>query len=124
MRLMLRACGPLFICAGALHFLRPKLYLRIMPPQLPAPELLVYLSGAAEAAGGAGLIFPRTRRPASWWLVATLIAIFPANLHMARHPELFPEVPGAGATLRARLPLQALLIAWVLSAGRPRRRLS
>ena len=58
----------------------------------------------------------RTRRPAGWWLIATLIAVFPANLHMALHPEEFPKVPGGAPALWARLPFQGVFIAWVLGA--------
>lgn len=115
-----RACGPFFVLAGAMHFLRPAMYRRIVPPYLPAPDALVYLSGAAEAVGGLGLMLPGTRRRAGWWLVATLLAVFPANLHMARHPKQYPRTPGGERTLRLRLPMQALFIAWVLAAGRQR----
>jgi uncharacterized membrane protein len=111
-------CGPFFVFAGVMHFVIPKVYKRIVPPYLPAPEALVYASGVAEIAGGAGLMLPATRRRAGWWLIATLIAVFPANLHMARHPDEFPEIPGGETALLARLPLQALFIAWVLGAMR------
>jgi uncharacterized membrane protein len=77
----------------------------------------VYASGVAEALGGAGLMHPRTRRAAGWWLVATLVAIFPANVWMARHPERY-RVPGGRAALLARLPLQAVFVAWVRAAAR------
>ena len=73
----------LFIAAGALHFLIPQLYLRIMPPYLPAHLLLVQISGAAEVLGGIGLLIPTTRQAASWGLVALLIAVMPANIYMA-----------------------------------------
>jgi uncharacterized membrane protein len=117
---ILRAAGPCFVAAGALHFVKPRAYEAIMPDALPAQRALVYASGAAEIAGGAGLLAAdlRVRRAASWWLVATLTAIFPANVHMALHPERYPRVPGGRSTLRARLPLQAALAAWVLAAGR------
>jgi uncharacterized membrane protein len=117
MNLLRRACGPFFVLAGAMHFLKPKLYRQIVPPYLPAPDAIVYLSGVAEAAGGLGLMLPATRRRAKWWLVATLLAIFPANLHMAQHPEQYPSIPGGARSLRLRLPFQALFIAWVLGAG-------
>ena len=59
---------------------------------------------------------PRTRRAAGWWLVATLVAIFPANVWMAQHPERY-RVPGGRAALLARLPLQAAFVAWVRAGG-------
>ena len=113
-----RACGPFFVLAGAMHFVIPRTYERIVPPYLPAQRALVYASGVAEVAGGVGLMAPAARRGAGWWLVATLLAVFPANVHMARHPEQFPAVPGGARALRARLPVQALFVAWVLSAAR------
>jgi uncharacterized membrane protein len=117
-RLLRRVAGPFFVLAGAMHFVIPRAYRRIVPPYLPSPKALVYASGVAEIAGGAGLIPEATRRPAGWWLIATLVAVFPANLHMALHPDEFPKVPGGAAGLWARLPLQAVFIAWVASAMR------
>ena len=85
-------------------------YVRIMPPYLPAPLTLVYLSGLAEIALGAGLLIPRIQRQAAWGLVALLIAVFPANVHMAVHSELFPEFNST--LLWWRLPVQGLLLMW------------
>ncbi len=118
MRLLRHAAGPFFVFAGAMHFVIPGVYRRIVPPYLPAHDVLVYASGVVEIAGGAGLIRKATRRSAGWSLIATLVAVFPANLHMALHPDEFPKVPGGAASLWARLPLQAVFIAWVASAMR------
>jgi uncharacterized membrane protein len=101
-----------------MHFIVPRTYQRIVPPYLPAPRALVYASGVAEIAGGVGLMPRASRRLAGWWLIATLIAVFPANLEMALHPDRFPEVPGGARTLWARLPFQGVFIAWVLSGMR------
>jgi uncharacterized membrane protein len=120
MRLRRLLCGPTFIFAGVMHFVIPKVYKRIVPPYLPAPEALVYASGVAEIIGGAGLMVPSTRRRAGWWLIATLLAVFPANVHMALHADDFPEVPGGRISLWARLPFQGVFIAWVASAMRSR----
>jgi uncharacterized membrane protein len=118
MKRLRQACGPFFIGGGILHFVAPKTYEAIVPSYLPAKRALVYASGVAEAAGGVGLLIPATRRLAGWFLVLTLIAIFPANLEMALHPERYPQVPGGSAALKARLPFQAVFIAWVLAAAR------
>ena len=116
-RRRLRAiCGPVFVVAGALHFVRPSVYASIVPDYLPAHRELVYASGVAEALGGALLLRPRTRAMGGRLLVATLVAVVPANVWMARHPERY-RVPGGRATLIARLPLQAVFIAWVRSAA-------
>lgn len=110
-------CGPAFVLAGTLHFARPAPYEAIMPDWLPRHRELVALSGVAEAAGGAGLMVRATRRPAGWLLLATLVAVFPANVHMALHPERY-RVPGGRASLVARLPFQAVFLAWVRAAMR------
>jgi uncharacterized membrane protein len=113
-----RAAGPFFILAGALHFAIPDTYEKIVPRYLPARRALVYVSGVAEIAGGAGLLHRRTRAVAGWWLIATLAAVFPANVDMARHPDRFgASTPLRKRLLAARLPLQLLLVAWVRRAA-------
>jgi uncharacterized membrane protein len=113
-----RTFGGFFVFAGIMHFVVPRTYESIMPRSLPAQRALVYASGVAEIAGGVGVLHPRTRRAASLWSVATLVAVFPANVHMALNPERYPAVPGGRAALLARLPLQALAIAWAHAARR------
>ncbi len=102
--------GLLFAAAGVNHFLMPETYVAIMPPYLPRPLALVYLSGAAEVALGAMLLIPKFQTLAAWGLIALLIAVFPANLHMALNPNEFPDIPPVA--LWIRVPLQAVLIAW------------
>jgi uncharacterized membrane protein len=107
--------GAFFLIAGSLHFLRPKPYVAIVPDALPHKREMVFASGVAELAGGAGVLVPGTRRLAGWWLIATLLAIFPANVNMAVNAERFRVVPEP--LLWARLPLQGALIAWVWRAA-------
>ena len=109
-----RLLAGFFAAPGTLHFVRPAAYARIVPDYLPAHRAIVLASGAAELTGAAGVLAARTRRIAGWWLVATLVAIFPANVHMALHPDRFPRL--APALLWARLALQPLAIWWVLRA--------
>ena len=111
--------GVLFIAAGANHFLNEPFYVRIMPPSIPAPRLMVELSGVCESGLGAALLWRPLRRWAAWGLIALLVAVFPANVHMARHPEQFPEF--RPALLWGRLPFQAVLIAWAYWHTRPDR---
>ena len=106
----------LFVAAGALHFLITPIYVKIMPAYLPAPVFLVLLSGAAEMLGGLGLLLPVTRSIAVWGLVLLLIAVLPANLNMALHPEHWPGLPHW--LLWVRLPLQLPLIYWALYSSR------
>jgi uncharacterized membrane protein len=113
-----KLAGPFFVGAGVMHFVIPRAYRRIVPPYVPARAAVVYVSGVAEIAGGAGLMRARHRRLAGYWLVATLLAVFPANIHMALHPGEYPKVPGGAKALYVRLPFQGVFIAWVLSAMR------
>jgi len=113
-----RSFGSFFVFTGVLHFLIPRVYESIVPDALPAKRAIVYASGVAEIAGGAGVMNTRTRRAASLWSIATLVAVFPANVHMALHPEDFPQVPGGRATLLARLPFQGVFVALVRAAMR------
>lgn len=102
----------LFVVAGSLHFLAPQLYLRIMPPLLPAPLTLIYISGAAEIAGGLGLLLPATRHAAAWGLIALLIAVLPANIYMAIAHLQIPGIMGQSWAQWLRVPLQLPLIYW------------
>ncbi|MEJ2502340.1 MAG: DoxX family protein [Gemmatimonadota bacterium] len=107
----------LFIAAGAAHFAWPDPFLRIVPPFLPFPLALVYISGGAEIVGGACLLVPALRRWAGSWLIALLVAVFPANVYMV----VGPEEASLGVDpvwLWLRLPLQLILIAWVWWAAR------
>lgn len=99
-----------FMLAGLNHFVHPAFYVRIMPPYLPWHLALVYASGAAEVGLGALLLVREWSVLAAWGLIALLLAVFPANLHMALHPESFPTLPPVALWLR--LPVQGLLIAW------------
>ncbi len=111
------ALAAAFVGAGVLHFVKPRMFEAIVPPSLPSPRLLVYLSGVAEILGGVGLLIPGLREWAGWGLAALLVAVFPANLYMAQRSDRFARLAPRWLLL-ARLPLQAVLIAWVLWAAR------
>lgn len=101
--------GTLYVLAGINHFLNPQVYVRMMPGFLPRHEALVWLSGIAEVVLGVGVMIPQTQRPAAWGLICMLVAVFPANVNMALHPEAW----GINAwVLYARLPLHLLFIYW------------
>lgn len=104
---------------GVLHLVRPDGFVKIVPRALPAPLLLVVVSGVFEIAGGAGLLFERTRRAASWGLVALYVAVFPANVNMAVN-DIQPEgMHLSPLLLWTRLPLQLVFIALAIWVGRP-----
>jgi uncharacterized membrane protein len=103
-----------FIGAGVNHFRNAEFYVRIMPPYLPWHYELVLISGVFEILGGIGLLIPRFQVAAAWGLIALLVAVFPANVYMALHPEVgaerFPNLPHA--VWWWRLPFQIVFIAW------------
>jgi uncharacterized membrane protein len=99
-----------FVLAGTNHFINPAFYLKIMPPALPFPLFLVYLSGVFEIALGVLLLIPKFTKFAAWGLMLLLIAVFPANIYMALYAERFPEF--SQTAIYWRLPLQFVLIAW------------
>lgn len=113
-----RLFGIFFIASGVLHFVKPRFYRAIMPDYVPAHRELVAASGVAEIAGGLGTLHPATRQAASWWSIATLLAVFPANVHMAMNPDRYKRMPGGRNGLYARLPVQGLFIAWAWAAGK------
>ena len=113
--LFLLALG--FVTAGVQHFTGPESFVAIVPPYLPVPLALVYISGVAEILGGLGVIPYATRKWAGWGLIALLIAVYPANIHMAMNPDEFPDV--SETFLYGRLPFQFVLFAWVWWATRP-----
>ncbi len=121
-RALLWILGLSMIAVGVLHFVRPAPFVRIVPDWLPAPEALVYVSGFFEVLGGVGVLLPATRRWAAWGLVALYVAVFPANIHMAIHEvQLEPGGDLPVWAMWARLPLQAVFIAWAWWFTRPAR---
>lgn len=115
-----RLLGATFIFTGTLHFLRPKMYEAIMPPYIPAHAAMVAVSGAAEVAGGVTVLFARLHPFARLWLLTLLVAVFPANVHMAVNPDDVKGLPDIPRWLLwARLPVQGLFAAWVIQATRP-----
>lgn len=100
---------------GVLHFVADDAFVAVMPPYLPWHRELVWLSGVFELALGAAAIVPRTRALAGWGIALLLIAVFPANVHMAVEGL---GLPGSGPPpawlLWARLPLQPAFVAWAL----------
>lgn len=112
----------IFIVGGTLHFVIPRPYLAIMPPYLPHPRALLYVSGLAEFIGGASLLVAHLQRPAAWGLVALLIAVWPANVYMAAAHVGFPGVAGQSWAQWLRVPLQLPLIYWAWTYTRARKR--
>jgi uncharacterized membrane protein len=107
----------LYISAGIYHFINPGVYVKIMPPWLPFPEVIVYVSGAAEIILGICLLYQPWRRRAAWGIIFLLLFVFPANIQMAinYHNENHPRFWGS----MLRLPLQIMLIWWAYLYTKP-----
>lgn len=101
--------GIAYIIAGLNHFIHPAFYDKMIESFLPQPHLITLISGVVEIICGTGFLIPQTRKMAAWATVILLIAIFPANINMALHPEAFDFPQYA---LYLRLPLQFVLI-WI-----------
>src|SRR5262245_1572801 len=109
-RVLLVVMAAFYVLGGVNHFRRPDFYLVMMPPYLPWHAALVAISGAAEIALGLLLLVPAWRRVAAWGLIALLLAIFPANVHIALHDiPVFGAREGLGVWNWVRLPFQGVL---------------
>jgi uncharacterized membrane protein len=112
---MRKLAAGFWIVGGVMHFVIPRQYEAIVPASLRKwRRELVVASGIAEAVGGVMVMPGSTRRLARWSLLATLAAVYPANIEMALHPERYPKIPAAA--LWARLPLQ-FLFGWITWRG-------
>ncbi len=117
-RIALLALALMFVVAGALHFTMPDFYVSIMPPYLPGPLELVYLSGVLEILGGLGLLVAPIRRVTGYALIALLAAVYLTNIHMALNPGDFTHLASRWA-LSLRLPVQFVFAVWVWWATLP-----
>jgi uncharacterized membrane protein len=106
----------LFVLGGAGHFVKTDFYMKMMPPYLPFHRTLVLASGVIEIMLGVLLLIPGFSRIAAWGLIALLIAVFPANIHVYRHQEWFPLPP---IVHLLRLPFQGVLMLWAYAYARP-----
>lgn len=106
-----------FLTGGVMHFLKPDLFVAIMPPYLPNHLELVWASGLFEIFGAIGILIPRTRFLAGYGLMALTLAVSPANVHMAMNPHLFPDVPVTMLYLRLALQLFLLWLIWFAFGG-------
>ncbi len=102
----------LYILAGILHFVFPKMYQRIMPPWIPGKRAAVYFSGILEIILGGALFFSGSRTPALYGIVGLLLLFMPVHIHMLRDKHAGMGLPAWFLWLR--LPLQGLLIYWAL----------
>jgi len=100
----------LYIFAGIMHFIKPKVYLRIMPKYLPNHKSLVALSGVAEIALGIGLCFPATKNIAIYGIIAMLVVFLSVHFYMLSGEKAAAGIPKW--ILLLRIPLQFGLMYW------------
>lgn len=119
LKLFVILMGLSYVWIGCQHFTNPSFFFKIVPPYLPFPLELVYISGGFEILFGLGLLFKKTRFYASWGLVFLLIAVYPANIYLA-----FNEVPQKAIDISSfmaswvRLPIQFVLIGLAYKASK------
>ncbi|MGW0522710.1 DoxX family protein [Crossiella sp. NPDC003009] len=98
----------MFTATGLAHFigLRQEL-IAMVPPVLPAPELLVTVTGVLELVGVAGLLWTPMARWAAGGLTVLLVVMFPANVYAA----LNGLSPGVVDELWPRTAMQVVFLA-------------
>ena len=96
--------------AGLMHFIKPKMYEKVMPDFMPRPKLLVYLSGVAEIVLGAALLISGLKNWAIIGIVAMLIVFMIVHINMLRGGKHAAGVPMW--ILILRIPIQAVLVWW------------
>lgn len=106
-----------FLSGGIGHFVFADFFIMAMPDYLGYHWELVIISGIFELLGAIGILYPPTRLWAGYGLIALCIAVFPANINMALHPENYPDL--SASFLYIRLPFQAVFIAFIAWAVKP-----
>jgi uncharacterized membrane protein len=112
------AMGLAFLFTGTWHFTTPQVFDLMMPPYLPFPRRLIFVTGFFEILGGVGIIVPRTRRLAGLCLALLLICVVPANIHVAMNRIHLPGTPHEAWYNWARVALQAVFVLWALWSSR------
>lgn len=111
------ASAAMSLFTGATHFSPMKHdYVAMAPAPLPKGLGPIYVVGALQIAGAAGLLIEQTRRPAGFALALLLFAMFPANINAARKGIPFRGKPPTPLWLRT--PIQLLFVAAVLWGSR------
>ena len=114
MRVILAA---FYLLAGIVHIRAPGGFLKIVPPFVPWPETVVFLTGLCEIAGAVGLFIPALRKAAGWGLVAYAVCVFPANIYQAIYMIPVPPLPNSWWYHGPRMVLQPIIIWWTLYAS-------
>ena len=103
----------IFFISGSFHLITPEVFLPLMPPVLPEPILLIYLSGIAELVCAVGLAMRLFWAP--WATVAVLLAVWPGNWWFAIDSISSREL-WVSVLAWLRLPLQIPLFYFALKS--------
>src|SRR3954453_22965570 len=106
-----------FAASGAVHLVKPEVYLPLMPSWVPAHREVILASGVAELVCAAGLAVPATRRAAGWASVALLLGVYPGNVQMAVDSTRTRSTRFKAIAF-GRLPLQLPMVRAALRAAR------
>jgi uncharacterized membrane protein len=108
----------MFVLTGCGHFAPPlrRDLIAIVPPRLPAPGLLVTITGLLELLGAAGLLLPATRVAAAICLLLLMLAMFPANVYASRMPDP-PKSMTTRLSLRTAIEVVFLAAAITVAVG-------
>lgn len=109
-----------FFFGGIGHFVATDFFTSIVPPYVPSPRTVVYVSGVFEILGALGILIAATRFWAGIGLFLLTLCVTPANVHMWMHPEQFEGF--SPTMLSLRLVIQVLLLACILWSTQPPRR--
>jgi len=102
----------MYTIAGIFHLVKPRVYLRIIPPYMPFKKALVFWSGVAEVVLSLGLLFRQTRVLSIYGIVLMLLIFLPVHVYMIKEN---PKKIGAPRWFSIiRFPMQFLLVWWTL----------
>ncbi|ARD45507.1 DoxX family protein [Colwellia sp. PAMC 21821] len=118
-RIPLLVIALFFITGGIAHFVVADFFMKAMPDYLGYHKEIVHISGVLEILGAIGILVPQTRLLAGYGLIALIIAVYPANINMALHPEKFQNI--SELFLYIRLPFQFIFVWFVWWAIAPER---
>jgi len=106
-----------FLVAGILHFVKVESFAAIVPPFLPFPKMIVWVTGIMEMVFAIGLLLPKYRKLSGFWLAPFLLAVLPANIYMAMYNIPMGDTVASPTALWVRVALQFPLIALILWAS-------
>jgi len=100
----------MYVFAGVMHFVKPKIYMRVMPQYLPNHKALVFWSGTAEIVLGIGLCIPELKVISIYGIIAMLLVFLMVHFYMLSGEKASTGIPKW--ILILRIPLQFGLMYW------------